>query len=102
MAQSTISARIDSNDKIAFDLFCSKVGLNTSSVLNLFIKKVISEERIPFEISAPKAVSLEEGRKAFYQLREEANINGLCDMTLEEVNDEIESAGLGNGISEKK
>lgn len=89
MAQSTISARIDSDDKLAFDLFCSRVGLNTSSVLNLFIKKVISEDRIPFEISVPKTVSLEEGRKAFYQLREEARTNGLQDMSLDEINREI-------------
>lgn len=95
MAQSTISARIDSNDKLAFDLFCSKVGLNTSSVLNLFIKKVISEERIPFEISVPKTVSLSEGRKAFYQLREEAQTNGLGDMTLDEINTEINDARSG-------
>lgn len=95
MAQSTISARIDSEDKIAFDLFCSRVGLNTSSVLNLFIKKVISEDRIPFEISAPKSVSLSEGRKAFYQLREEAKSNGLCDMTIDDINAEIAATRSG-------
>lgn len=95
MAQSTISARIDSDDKLAFDLFCSKVGLNTSSVLNMFIKKVISENKIPFEISAPKSISLEEGRKAFYQLREEARLNGIQDMTLDEINAEIAASRLG-------
>ncbi len=92
MAQSTISARIDSDDKIAFDLFCSRIGLNTSSVLNLFIKKVISEDRIPFEVSAPKTVSREEGLKAFYQLRDEARKNGLQDMTLDEINAEIKAS----------
>lgn len=95
MAQSTISARIDSNDKIAFDLFCSRVGLNTSSVLNLFIKKVISEDRIPFEISAPQTVSREEGLKAFYQLRAEAEKNGLQNMTLDEINAEIAAVRSG-------
>lgn len=95
MAQSTISARIDSDDKIAFDLFCSRVGLNTSSVLNLFIKKVISEDRIPFEISAPKTVSRAEGRKAFYQLREEAKKNDLQDMSLDEINSEIAAVRTG-------
>jgi len=94
MAQSTISARIDSNDKLAFDLFCSRVGLNTSSVLNLFIKKVISENRIPFEVSAPKTVSLDEGRKAFYQLREEAKANNIQDMSLDEINAEISASRL--------
>ena len=95
MAQLTISARIDSDDKIAFDLFCSRVGLNTSSVLNLFIKKVISEDRIPFEISVPKTISREEGLKAFYQLREEAQKNGLQDMTLDEINSEIAAVRAG-------
>lgn len=51
MAQSTISARIDSNDKIDFDNFCHAVGLNTSTAINLFIKTVLREKRIPFEIT---------------------------------------------------
>ena len=95
MEQSTISARIDSNDKAAFDLFCSRVGLNTSSVINLFVKKVISENRIPFEVSALTTISLEEGRNAFYRLREEAKENGLQDMTLDEINAEIAAARAG-------
>lgn len=51
MAQATISARIDENDKVAFDNFCSDVGLNTSAAINLFVKAVLRERRIPFEIS---------------------------------------------------
>ncbi len=95
MPQSTISARIDSNDKIAFDRFCSRVGLNTSSVLNLFIKKVISENKIPFEISVPKTVSLNEGKRAFYLLRKEAEENGVQDMSREEINEEIAAVRAG-------
>ena len=51
MSLSTISARIDSSDKTLFDTFCSSVGLNTSSAINLFVKAVIRERRIPFEIT---------------------------------------------------
>ena len=65
MAQATISARIDSDDKIAF------------------------------EISAPKTVSREEGLKAFYQLREEARKNELQEMTLDEINGEIAAGRAG-------
>ena len=43
MAQATISARIDEKDKMAFDEFCSDVGLNTSAAINLFIKAVLRE-----------------------------------------------------------
>ena len=51
MAQSTITARVDEHDKIKFDTFCSNVGLNTSTAINLFVKAVLRENRIPFEIA---------------------------------------------------
>lgn len=51
MAQATISVRIDENDKRDFDTFCSDVGLNTSVAINLFVKAVLRERRIPFDIS---------------------------------------------------
>ena len=51
MAQSTITARVDEKDKASFDAFCSNVGLNTSTAINLFVKAVLRENRIPFEIT---------------------------------------------------
>ena len=51
MAQATITARVDENDKASFDKFCSNVGLNTSTAINLFVKAVLRENRIPFEIT---------------------------------------------------
>ncbi len=50
MAQATISARIDSKDKSDFDNFCNNVGLSASTAINLFVKAVLREKRIPFEI----------------------------------------------------
>ena len=47
MAQATITARVDANDKIEFDAFCSNVGLNTSTAINIFVKAVLREKRIP-------------------------------------------------------
>ena len=51
MPQATITARVDERDKANFDAFCSNVGLNTSTAINLFVKAVLRENRIPFEIS---------------------------------------------------
>lgn len=51
MAQATLTARVDANDKTKFDSFCSNVGLNTSTAINLFVKAVLRENRIPFEIT---------------------------------------------------
>ena len=55
MAQATVSARIDSKDKEKFDKFCDNVGLSTSAAIYMFIKNVINEHRIPFEIREPVA-----------------------------------------------
>lgn len=55
MAQATISTRIDAKDKERFDKFCNNVGLSTSAALYLFIKNVINEHKIPFEIREPQA-----------------------------------------------
>ena len=52
MALSTITARVDDKDKEAFDSFCSSVGLNTSAAINLYVKAVLREGRIPFNIQA--------------------------------------------------
>lgn len=51
MSQATITARVDAQDKAAFDAFCSNVGLNTSTAINLFVKAVLREKRIPFDIA---------------------------------------------------
>ncbi len=51
MALATLTARVDEKDKANFDKFCSNVGLNTSTAINLFVKAVLRENRIPFEIT---------------------------------------------------
>jgi len=52
MAQTTLSIRMDENVKKQFDAFCTDVGMNTSVAINLFVKAVLRERRIPFEIVA--------------------------------------------------
>ena len=47
MAQSTLTALVDEKDKINFDAFCSNVGLNTSTAINLFVKAVLREKPNP-------------------------------------------------------
>lgn len=51
MALATITARVDEKDKASFDSFCTSVGLNTSTAINLFVKAVLRQNRIPFEIT---------------------------------------------------
>ncbi len=50
MALSTLTSRVDEEDKLKFISFCDSVGLTTSAAINLFVKAVNREHRIPFEI----------------------------------------------------
>lgn len=90
MAQATFSIRMDETLKKQFDSLCSDFGMNATTAFNIFAKAVVRERKIPFEISSPApAVTLETGRQAFYALRSEAQQNGIADMSLEEINEEI-------------
>ena len=65
MANMTIS--LDSPTKERFTRFCDDVGLSASSVITVYIKTVVRENRIPFQIegsrtpNAETIAALEEG-----------------------------------------
>ena len=50
MNQSTLSVRIDEDIKRRFDAFCADAGMNASVAVNMFVRAVIREKKIPFEI----------------------------------------------------
>ena len=47
-----ITMRADPVIKAGFEQICSEIGLSVNAALNIFIKKVVREQRIPFELSA--------------------------------------------------
>ena len=47
-----INVRVDSNDKKNFELFCNSVGMNISTAINMYIKNVLMEQKLPFEIKS--------------------------------------------------
>lgn len=52
MSQTNINIRIDENLKKQFDKFCEDIGMSMSTAFNIFAKKVVREQKIPFEIIA--------------------------------------------------
>ena len=67
MAQATFSIRMDESLKNQFDNLCKEFGMNAST-----------------------GVSLEDGRSAFNALRKSAEQNDLQDLSLDEINAEIQ------------
>lgn len=52
MAQAMLSVRLDSEDKKEFEEFCEQTGMNVSVAINMFIKSVLREQKLPFEVKA--------------------------------------------------
>lgn len=96
MAQATFSVRMDQDLKKEFEKLCSTFGMNMTTAINIFAKAVVRERKIPFEISEKKDISREEMLLAIQALREKAKINGTSNITLEEINKEIELARKDN------
>jgi DNA-damage-inducible protein J len=51
MAQTTFSVRMDTEVKKQFDAFCSGVGMNASTAINMFARAVLRERRLPFDVT---------------------------------------------------
>lgn len=52
MGQTNLSIRMDEDLKRQFEVFCSDVGINMTTAINMFAKIAVRERKIPFEISA--------------------------------------------------
>ena len=70
-----------------FDTLCKEFGFTTTAAITVFMKTVVRERRIPFEI---KAASKEEvnakGWEAILEMGKQAEEAGIQDMSLEEIN----------------
>lgn len=48
----TLSIKIDDNDKLSFENICREIGLNITSAVTAFVKATIRENGIPFALKA--------------------------------------------------
>ena len=98
MGQATFSVRMDEGLKNDFDSLCADFGMSMTTAINVFARAVVRERRIPFEIMASNAGRPRlSGMEAFYALRAQARENGIQDMSLDEINEEIRRARYGEG-----
>lgn len=51
MVQTTVSIRMDDDLKKQMDKFCQDVGMTLSTAVNLYVKTVVREQKIPFDIT---------------------------------------------------
>ena len=52
MAQTTFTIRMDEDVKRDFNALCENIGLTMTTAFCVFAKKPVSEQRIPFDLTA--------------------------------------------------
>ena len=84
MAQSNINIRMDEELKKSFDKICNDLGINMSIAITILAKKMIREQRIPFEVSVDPFYSAE-NIEALKKSREQLETGKTVSKTLTEL-----------------
>jgi len=79
----TVTARVDENVKKEAETLFKKMGLNMSTAMNLFLKKCILEQGIPFELK----VSNGETRKVLDEVEKDIGLSKTFDSIDELIED---------------
>lgn len=57
MAQVPVNFRMDEELKSEFEKVCNELGLNMTTAITIYIKKMTREKRIPFDVSIESSQS---------------------------------------------
>ena len=96
IAQATLSMRVDETLKKSFDSICDDFGFTSTAAITVFMKTVVRERRIPFEIKASSKEQInKDAWAAFLEMRAAAAEAGIQDMSLDEINAEIQEVRNG-------
>lgn len=91
MASSLVQFRTDDTAKLKAMKICEKLGIDLPTYMRMCISRLIQENGIPFSMkveSEPENKALK-AMKAASLIAEE---NGIADMSLDEINAEIDAA----------
>ena len=93
MATSLLQVRVDDDLKDKAAEIFDNLGIDTSTAVRMFLKRAVMENGIPFRMTLPKEpYNAERGYRAMVEISEGAEKNNVSDMTLDEINAEIEAS----------
>ncbi len=98
MATSVVQVRVDTELKEQAAKVFEDLGIDLSTAVRMFLKRSVLDNGIPFRMTRPRQyydLSVGRGEWALRKLNEEAEKNGLSEMTLEEINAEIDAVRRG-------
>ena len=89
MRQTAFTVRMDTEVKKKFDELCKDFGISANTAFNMFARAVIKQERIPFNVESENQAKLQRAWEAIERMRASAIANGIADMSMEEIDEEI-------------
>ena len=84
MPQTNINIRMDEELKRNFEHVCDELGMNMSTAMTIFAKKMTRERRIPFEVSYDPFYS-ESNLKALRSSREQLSDGKTVSKSIDEL-----------------
>ena len=93
MATSMVQIRVDNSLKEQASALYENLGMDLSTAVSVFLKRSVMVNGIPFSMTLPNAeYKAYDALKAMREISEAAEINGISDMSLDEINEEIAAA----------
>lgn len=93
MANSLIQLRIDEKLKTEATNIYERLGLDLSTAIRIFLTRSVEEKGIPFSMKIkPESYKAEDAVRAMREMSSIAEARGIADMTLDEINAEINAA----------
>lgn len=84
MSQSLINIRMDEELKKSFDSVCNELGMNMTTAITIFAKKMVREKRVPFDVSIDPFYS-EKNSKALEESKKQLDDGKTIVKTLDEL-----------------
>ena len=92
MATSLLQVRVEDLLKEDAARVFENLGIDTSTAIRMFLKRAVMDNGIPFRMTLPKEpYRADRGFRAIREISEASEKNGTADMSLDEINAEIEA-----------
>ena len=92
MATTLVQVRIDDELKNQATAVYDALGIDLSTAVRMFLKRSVTLHGVPFSMTLPKCdYNAERAARALQELSNAAMENGTSEISLEEINTEIEA-----------
>lgn len=92
MASALLQVRVDETLKQQAAVIYEQLGLDLPSAVRMFLRRSVAERGIPFGTKLDeRSFAIEDAVLAMREASANALANGAADMSLEEINDEIDA-----------